>query len=87
MPDENQRLEESEVATALGISVETLRRLIEAQDFPDRIWITDRTGYWVQKDIDTYLYLRTRVGKKKSPVPVTIRKGSGGGQEGVTEGS
>ncbi len=87
MPDDpNRRLDETEVATALGISVDSLNRLIETKEFPDRIWMTERTGHWVYEDIRCYLYLRARIGPKKFPIPVPRSRGAGGGQEGGTEG-
>jgi predicted DNA-binding transcriptional regulator AlpA len=60
-------LDEAEVAAALGVSVDTLRRLVEEGEFPDGIPVTDRNRKWVEKDIAAYLYMRSRVRKKPDP--------------------
>lgn len=66
MPDDLPRLmDETEVAAALGLSIDTLRRLIEASEFPAAVPVSEGTRKWFPEDIRAYLYLKGRVGQKK----------------------
>lgn len=60
-------LEEIDVARALGISVDTLQRLIDAGEFPAAFQITERSKGWLQKDVKAYLHLRSRGCKTPKP--------------------
>jgi predicted DNA-binding transcriptional regulator AlpA len=65
MPDGfGKPLTREDVTYALGISTETLDRLIDLGLFPDAMFITERTKGWVQEDVRSYLYLRGRCGSK-----------------------
>ena len=68
-------LERIDVARALGVSVDTLDRLIARGEFPDAFDITDRTKGWLQKDVDAYLHLRSR-GTKPGKNPPAAKGGN-----------
>lgn len=70
MVDENKRpMTETETALAVGVSVSTLRRLIEHGDFPEGIQVSSKTKVWVKQDVDAYLHLKGRVRSKTPPQP------------------
>ena len=60
-------LEEIDVARALGISVDTLQRLIDGGEFPPAVQITERSKGWLPKDVKAYLHLRSRGCKTPKP--------------------
>lgn len=62
--DPDGPLEEVDVARALGISADTLRRLIEDGYFPDAMYVSERTRGWLPEDVKSYLHLRGRIGPR-----------------------
>ncbi|MDE2097212.1 MAG: hypothetical protein KGL39_08190 [Patescibacteria group bacterium] len=63
MPDEP--LTEADVAKRLGISVDSLNRLIATAEFSAGIPVTERTRVWLEMDVLAYLHLKGRILERK----------------------
>lgn len=53
------------VAMRLGVSADSVERLIEEGFFPPALQVTERTGYWLHADVLAFLHLRGRGAVKK----------------------
>jgi predicted DNA-binding transcriptional regulator AlpA len=59
----DRTLNDGQVAAALGVSTDTLKQMVKDGQFPESVYVTARTRGWLPKDVESFLYLRSRMGR------------------------